>query len=358
LKNIYIVLEDFNASGGVRILTEVGNIAADAGACVTFVHPDYGAMPYYKVSKNAIHKKVKTRLVFRRLQYFFRIFLLGWSSESIVITSSYRLIHMFDHRRTKLILLIQGVDRLSLIELSDTPIVGRWVNYFLLRRSELKTCMRIYVSEYLQRNSSQTGQVINNFVAPIFFASQNHINQKGDDKITIGFVGNSSRNKGYDLFLKLQNSLNNSQIAQRIRVDFVCATNDVRIIESNISKAIQVICPKSDLEMVDFYRSCDIVLSLSVSEGFGLPALEAMAMNCAVIATKSGGVEDFIVHRNNGFLLESRNEDDLLSAVIELIKDVDFREAISSRASVSARKYSQSQFKSDYLSLLSSLGAL
>ena len=84
--------------------------------------------------------------------------------------------------------------------------------------------------------------------------------------------------------------------------------------------------------MVDFYRSRDIVLSLSISEGFGLTALEAMAMNCAVISTKSGGVEDFIIHRFNGVLLEDRDKDNLLSAVIELIEDVDLTEEISSRA--------------------------
>lgn len=52
----------------------------------------------------------------------------------------------------------------------------------------------------------------------------------------------------------------------------------------------------------DIYASCDVWLSTSHSEGFSLPCLEAMACRCPVVATRSGGPEDFIRHGENGYL--------------------------------------------------------
>jgi glycosyltransferase involved in cell wall biosynthesis len=43
------------------------------------------------------------------------------------------------------------------------------------------------------------------------------------------------------------------------------------------------------------YRECDLFLSPSWSEGWGLPAMEAMASGCAVVATESGGIADFSI---------------------------------------------------------------
>lgn len=358
MKSIYIVFEDLNASGGVRILTEIGNIASDAGANVTFVYPNYGSKKYYNISNNVKIYEVKTHFIFRRLQYFFTMYFFGLSRDGIVITSSYRLMKMFDRKNIELIQVVQGMDQISLIELSNTFFLGRWINSLLLYIAERISCIRVYVSEYLQKNKSQTGIVIKNYVDPVFFNYDNKTRQIVKDKITIGFVGSSSHNKGCDLFLDLKNYLHANKLKNINKINLVCATNDIQIIENDLLRGIKIVSPKTDIEMADFYDSCDIILSLSINEGFGLPVLEAMSMNCAVIATKSGGVEDFLVHKSNGLLLEDRNVATLFSAIKELIENDDLRHKISSKALLTAQQYSHSDFKLSYLKLFSSLGAL
>jgi glycosyltransferase involved in cell wall biosynthesis len=61
----------------------------------------------------------------------------------------------------------------------------------------------------------------------------------------------------------------------------------------------------------DIYASCDVWLSASFSEGFGLPILEAMACRCPVVSTAVGGAIDNIQHGINGYLVPVGDTDRL-----------------------------------------------
>jgi glycosyltransferase involved in cell wall biosynthesis len=55
-------------------------------------------------------------------------------------------------------------------------------------------------------------------------------------------------------------------------------------------------------QMRDLYASCDVWLLSSLTEGFSLPFLEAMACRCPVVATTVGGPVDIITDGVEGFL--------------------------------------------------------
>jgi len=59
----------------------------------------------------------------------------------------------------------------------------------------------------------------------------------------------------------------------------------------------------SAAEMSDWYRSMDVILIPSLSEGIPMPLLEAMACGCIVLATPFSAACELIHHRHNGFLL-------------------------------------------------------
>jgi glycosyltransferase involved in cell wall biosynthesis len=54
----------------------------------------------------------------------------------------------------------------------------------------------------------------------------------------------------------------------------------------------------------DIYAGCDVFISASRSEGFGLPILEALACRCPVVATLTGCAGDVIHDGVNGFTAE------------------------------------------------------
>lgn len=57
-------------------------------------------------------------------------------------------------------------------------------------------------------------------------------------------------------------------------------------------------------DMPNFYRSIDVYICMSSSEGFSQSVLEAAACGIPIISTKVGGCENLIEHGVNGFLIE------------------------------------------------------
>ncbi|MDE2302489.1 MAG: glycosyltransferase family 4 protein [Sphingomonadales bacterium] len=53
----------------------------------------------------------------------------------------------------------------------------------------------------------------------------------------------------------------------------------------------------------EIYAQCDVWLCTSLSEGFGLPILEAMACRCPAISTPIGGPKDLITEGVDGFFV-------------------------------------------------------
>lgn len=65
----------------------------------------------------------------------------------------------------------------------------------------------------------------------------------------------------------------------------------------------------------DLYSSCDVWVTASHSEGFNLPAMEAMACRTPVVSTKTGWPEEAIETGLNGVLVDVDDEDALARAI-------------------------------------------
>ena len=81
----------------------------------------------------------------------------------------------------------------------------------------------------------------------------------------------------------------------------------------------------------------DIFVQPSLSEGFGIAAVEAMACGKPVVATRVGGVPEIIESGKDGMLVPSQDSDALAKAIIELASNRDKMAAISAEAIRTAR---------------------
>jgi glycosyltransferase involved in cell wall biosynthesis len=77
----------------------------------------------------------------------------------------------------------------------------------------------------------------------------------------------------------------------------------------------------------------------SRSEGFGLPALEAMACGCAVVSSKTAGSMELIEHEHNGIILPCGNTADFLREIERLLRDTAFREQIVAAGRETAKRF-------------------
>jgi glycosyltransferase involved in cell wall biosynthesis len=79
--------------------------------------------------------------------------------------------------------------------------------------------------------------------------------------------------------------------------------------------------PSQEFLVEQILNNSSIVLSPSLTEGFGLPLAEGAACGCAMVATDSGGVRDFIIHGKTGLLSAPRDPKALAENLCVLLAD-------------------------------------
>jgi glycosyltransferase involved in cell wall biosynthesis len=93
-------------------------------------------------------------------------------------------------------------------------------------------------------------------------------------------------------------------------------------------------------ELASLYARCDAWLLASVSEGFGLPGLEAAASRCPVISTRCGGPEDYVSHGVSGFLVDVNDAHQMAERILEIARMSDPEwEAMSDASYQIARRF-------------------
>lgn len=85
----------------------------------------------------------------------------------------------------------------------------------------------------------------------------------------------------------------------------------------------------SGAALASVYAASDIFLCTSWDEGFGLPALEAMACGAALVTYDNGGSREYAFHNKTALVAPHRNIQVLQEYLEQLIVDKELRERIS-----------------------------
>lgn len=78
-------------------------------------------------------------------------------------------------------------------------------------------------------------------------------------------------------------------------------------------------------EVASLYQGARVVVVPSIYEPFGMTALEALACQRPVVASRTGGLSELVRHDVNGFLAEPQDELDLAQWIMALLSDQDLR---------------------------------
>ncbi|MBA3767374.1 MAG: N-acetyl-alpha-D-glucosaminyl L-malate synthase BshA [Acidobacteria bacterium] len=89
-------------------------------------------------------------------------------------------------------------------------------------------------------------------------------------------------------------------------------------------------------KIVDYLSASDVLLLPSEQESFGLAALEAMACEVPVIASRVGGIPEVVTDGETGFLSEVGDIEKMSADAARLLSNKDLREEMGARARESA----------------------
>jgi N-acetyl-alpha-D-glucosaminyl L-malate synthase BshA len=103
--------------------------------------------------------------------------------------------------------------------------------------------------------------------------------------------------------------------------------------------------------IVDYLSASDVLLLPSEQESFGLAALEAMACEVPVIATRVGGIPEVVTDGETGYLSELGDVDKMAGDAARLLSDEPLRRGMAVRARESAlERYSTDLVIPQYIS--------
>jgi L-malate glycosyltransferase len=106
--------------------------------------------------------------------------------------------------------------------------------------------------------------------------------------------------------------------------------------ELNVSHLVETLGAQEDI--IPLLSACDVFLLPSEQESFGLAALEAMACEVPVVASRVGGLPEVIQHGVTGFLHEPADLEGMAASAIALLTDSSLHYRIAETACTHVRE--------------------
>jgi glycosyltransferase involved in cell wall biosynthesis len=125
--------------------------------------------------------------------------------------------------------------------------------------------------------------------------------------------------------------------ARHPEIELWLALKDSIPVASNVPQ--RVFQRPSNAELARCFASCDVYVSSSRREGFGLPPLEAMACGAAVVMTDSGGGLEYARDSENCLLVPPAAPQQLADAVIRVLENPDLESHLRAAGPPTAARF-------------------
>lgn len=270
----------------------------------------------------------------------------------------YQLVRLIRKNRVKLIqshLLGSNVYAAMAGNLTRVPVVATYhgmvdVNpnerFKKLKRKVMQWGIKRYVavSQNLLKNIREqklldmnNASVIYNGVDLIRFKTSINRNLKEslglpENTILVGCLGNIRPAKAYNVLIDAAGLL----IPKYSNVHFIIAGHKEVPLMEKLNSQIEQLNLQEHFHFLGFIQESTEVLQQmdmfalsSLSEGFSIATIEAMAAGLPVVVTRCGGPEEIITSGENGLMVEPDNPADIAKALAKYIKSPELREKMA-----------------------------
>jgi glycosyltransferase involved in cell wall biosynthesis len=183
-------------------------------------------------------------------------------------------------------------------------------------------------------NSKYTKKVVERIygldkpIPVVYPGVENHqYKQETADKELEGYilaVGAMIPMKNHAALLK---AFSNLQREHRLKVKLIIVgngplENEIRSLVCKLDLKNVIFEPKvSEHRLSNYYANCMFVVHLALYEPFGLVPVEAAFHGKPSIVSNNGGTSEFVIHGENGFIVNPKNQKDVANAMERLIED-------------------------------------
>ena len=327
-------------SGGVRVIVEYANRLTNRGHQITIVTPggtidpdmQQEVLPSVKIRESRINRQPNAKSL-QSLQLSWSLAKAVPSSDIILSTHTpttvVGFIAAYIFRRGNLAWLYQDYQEMFM---------GRPQEEWLLRHALKWHKAALVVSNYSKQelNSFSSGRVIvvsEGLSHAEIFTPRPKQDQISAHPKTVLFFGDMRPRKGLFDFLEaarlLQEKMNDFKL--------LIVSKESCQIESEIP--FEYIYRPTRHEQVELYATCDLFVSASWWESFGLPPLEAMACGAPVVMTDSRGVRDYARHKENCLMVPPRQPQALADAMHQILTDQTLSDKLRANGPPTAEKF-------------------
>lgn len=179
-----------------------------------------------------------------------------------------------------------------------------------------------YMYDELLRNKFQRDRVC---IIPCFTTKSDNSDDttfKEENKVLL-CIGRFDGIKGIPQFIDALKCLRNQDWCAEIVGDgLFCKDAEEKVRQLGLEKKIRFLGRLSDEEIDRCYQRCSIVVMPSmIPESFGLVGIEAMVFGKPVVAFDSGGIREWLVNNETGFLVKRGDIRELAYKISQLLGD-------------------------------------
>jgi glycosyltransferase involved in cell wall biosynthesis len=150
------------------------------------------------------------------------------------------------------------------------------------------------------------------------------------EQILLGFVANMRPVKGFDVLVEAVKLLEPSPLQIAVIGQDIEGTAQKIVQKAGVSSRFTFLGPRP--RAFRWMRSMDILVIPSRSEGLSRAAIEAMSLNRVVIASRVGGLVEFIDNGVDGLLVPPESPPALADAIKRVVNDPQLRREMGGRA--------------------------
>ncbi|MDD7794972.1 glycosyltransferase family 4 protein [Clostridium sp. 'White wine YQ'] len=211
---------------------------------------------------------------------------------------------------------------------NKSPIHRKLLKYNLAKADVVMStsnCMAKEVSKYTDKDIFVTpfGVDINKFKVKL--------KERNENEIVIGTVKSLEKIYGIDILIKafsiVKSKVNDKNIKLKIAGKGTLEKELKELVASlNLSNEVEFLGFLSEDDVISTFQSLDIAVFPSISESFGVAAIEAEACGIPTVISNEEGLMEATNPNKSSLVVKKSNIEELAEAIIKLINDASLRE--------------------------------